>query len=167
MQQQLPMAVPLPPLPMTRTTSTEAIILPPPVTYFVVTAVSGVLESLPSNEVLTTNRPAELIWEYPPEQMSSISGFRLYYGPSSGTYKGSMFVGTNLTAVWPPVHFMPTNIVLRWNAPAGTVEGSSDLVIWSVLTNVFGSTVTFPIQTGAHFYRVSSDRQTTVSIEAQ
>lgn len=87
-------------------------------------------------------------------------------------------VSTNLSGLeslpsnevfWPPpyTYVAPTNVILRWNAPAATVEGSSNLITWRVITNVSGSTITFPIHPGSYFYRVSTDRQTQLTIDAQ
>lgn len=89
-------------------------VLPIKTNYFSVTALdtSTSLESLPSNEVLSTNRlPITLSWKYTNVYSSNIN-FIVHKGNRSGNYTISRNIGTNMTYTWTNEVVIRTNIYI-------------------------------------------------------
>lgn len=88
----------------------------PPITiYLHATAIRGTNESIPSNEVSTTNRQFTLVWEYPADELPAIDGFRIYSGrnPSPTNFTT---IGLTLSVDWPVIKRL-TNIITVSTAP--------------------------------------------------
>lgn len=87
-----------------------------PVTnYFFATAIKDGWESLPSNQVSTTNNQCVLDWDYPESDLPFIKGFRMYYGRSSSP-TSYVSLGTNLSVLWP--YLPPRTNVITLSTPA-------------------------------------------------